>query len=102
MPNMPSGPSTWGRMWQWNAQAPGFGGVDHDVEAGTRRHHQGVGHVPVLRREREPVLTHHLEVVAVQVHRVQQRSVVGDVDQDPVVQGSHSGAVAGNDLPLIT
>ena len=24
MPNMPSGPSTWGRMWQWNAHAPGW------------------------------------------------------------------------------
>ena len=24
MPYMPCGPSTWGRMWQWNAQAPGY------------------------------------------------------------------------------
>ena len=23
MPNIPSRPSTWGRMWQWNAQTPG-------------------------------------------------------------------------------
>ena len=24
MPYMPCGPSTWGRMWQWNAHAPGW------------------------------------------------------------------------------
>ena len=27
MPNIPSWPSAWGRMWQWNAHAPGSSAV---------------------------------------------------------------------------
>ena len=33
IPNIPSCPSACGRMWQWNAQAPGILAIDHHVPA---------------------------------------------------------------------
>ncbi len=60
----------------------GVDGVDEHVEALSRRDHEGVRHVRIL--EREAVLGDHLEVVPVQVHRVQHRAVVRHVDQHPV------------------
>ena len=47
MPNIPLGPSTWDRMWQWNAHTPGLVGVDDHVEPLAGRDHQRVGLVRV-------------------------------------------------------
>jgi hypothetical protein len=42
--------------------------------------------------EWEPVLRDHLEMVTVQVHRVEHRAVVRQVDQDPVSLAREDGA----------
>ncbi len=56
--------------------------LDEHVEPLARRDHQRI--CPVRMVEREPVLGDHLEVVAVQVHRVDHRSVVRHPDQHGV------------------
>ena len=47
MPNIPSAPSTWGRMWQWNAHSPTRSAVDVDVPPLARADRDRVGAVRV-------------------------------------------------------
>jgi len=65
--------------------------VHEDVEPLTGRDHQRVGHVAQLGVEHEPVLGHHLEVEAVEMHRMDLGAVVRQVDQHFVAEVRDDG-----------
>jgi len=73
-------------MWQWYAQTPGYSAFTRMSKRWPGATARRVRHVPVRRVEHEPVLRHDLEVVAVEVHRMDLRTVVRQVDQDVVAE----------------
>ena len=73
-------------MWQWKAQTPGYSAFTRMSKPLTWRDHQRVGHVTLLGVEHEPVLGHHLEMEAVQVHRMDLGAVVRQVDQHLIAE----------------
>ena len=101
MPNIPSGPSTWGRMWQWNAHSPTRSAVDVDVPALARADRDRVRAVRVG-PERVAVPRHDLLPVPVAVERVVHDPLVHEPDPDPSRRRPRgSAATAGNPWPLI-
>ena len=91
-------PSTWLRMWQWNAQGRGSPRAQQ-VEPLPRRDHQGVRHVRLP--EREPVLATTWKWSRADASDGAS-SLVRHVDQHPVARVATIGDVAGNDFPLMT
>ena len=86
MPNMPVLPSTWGRMWQCQTQAPGCVDLDEHRVALARSDVEGVDRVGVV--ERIAVLGHHDLVELVEVHRMDLGALVVVVDEHPVADAA--------------
>ena len=83
MPNMPAMPSTWGRMWQWNAQIPGRVAVITASQRSPGLTPEGVG-LEAGAAERDAVARHDVHRVAVAMPRMHHHALVHEPDEHPL------------------